>query len=199
MLGLKLNHVSKRGYRCLTTYCRHYDCNNHLWYFLFSLLYYFHKFKIIKSIYIYTYIPLIFKYTSASDLFVMIHLKLWINEWIKQNTKNNLNHISCTKSHRNLSKTDIYIGERTTQTVVDEGCFYFFMMTSSNGNIFRITGHLCGEFTGHRGIPCTKPVMRNFDVFFDLRLNKRLSIQSRGWWFETPSRPLWRHNNGCCG
>ena len=24
------------------------------------------------------------------------------------------------------------------------------MMTSSNGNIFRATGHLCGEFTGHR-------------------------------------------------
>ena len=22
------------------------------------------------------------------------------------------------------------------------------MMTSSNGNIFRVTGHLCGEFTG---------------------------------------------------
>ena len=31
-----------------------------------------------------------------------------------------------------------------------------FMMTSSNGNIFRITGHLCGEFTGHRWIPLTK-------------------------------------------
>ena len=30
------------------------------------------------------------------------------------------------------------------------------MMTSSNGNIFRITGLLCGEFTGHRWIPCTK-------------------------------------------
>ena len=30
------------------------------------------------------------------------------------------------------------------------------MMTSSNGNIFRITGHLCGEFTGHRWIPRTK-------------------------------------------
>ena len=25
-----------------------------------------------------------------------------------------------------------------------------YMMTSSNGNIFRVTGHLCGEFTGHR-------------------------------------------------
>ena len=30
------------------------------------------------------------------------------------------------------------------------------MMTSSNGNIFHVTGHLCGEFTGHRWIPRTK-------------------------------------------
>ena len=30
------------------------------------------------------------------------------------------------------------------------------MMTSSNGNIFRVTGHLRGEFTGHRWIPHTK-------------------------------------------
>ena len=29
-------------------------------------------------------------------------------------------------------------------------------MTSSNGNIFCITGHLCSKFTGHRWIPCTK-------------------------------------------
>ena len=32
--------------------------------------------------------------------------------------------------------------------------FAFLMMTSSNGNIFRVTGHLCGEFTGnslHKG------------------------------------------------
>ena len=27
------------------------------------------------------------------------------------------------------------------------------MMTSSNGNIFRVTGHFCGELTGHRWIP----------------------------------------------
>ena len=32
----------------------------------------------------------------------------------------------------------------------------FIMMTSSNGNIFRVTGHLCGEFTGPRWIPRTK-------------------------------------------
>ena len=30
------------------------------------------------------------------------------------------------------------------------------MMTSSNGNIFRVTGHLCGEFTGPQWIPRTK-------------------------------------------
>ena len=33
---------------------------------------------------------------------------------------------------------------------------YNYMMTPSNGNIFRVTGPLCGEFTGPRGIPCTK-------------------------------------------
>ena len=31
-----------------------------------------------------------------------------------------------------------------------------YMMTSSNGNIFRVTGPLWGEFTGHRWIPLTK-------------------------------------------
>ena len=36
------------------------------------------------------------------------------------------------------------------------GLYIFFMMTSSNGNIFRLTGLLCGEFTGHRWIPLTK-------------------------------------------
>ena len=30
------------------------------------------------------------------------------------------------------------------------------MMTSSNGNIFRVIEPLCGEFTGHRWIPLTK-------------------------------------------
>ena len=30
------------------------------------------------------------------------------------------------------------------------------LMTSSNGNIFGVTGPLCGEFTGHRKIPRTK-------------------------------------------
>ena len=40
----------------------------------------------------------------------------------------------------------------------------------------------------HRG---KRPVTQSFDVFFDLRLSK----QSQGWWFGTPSRPVWRHCN----
>ena len=47
--------------------------------------------------------------------------------------------------------------------------------------------------SGHRWIPLKRPVTRSFDVFFDLRLNKRLSKQSWGWWFETPSRLLCLH------
>ena len=43
--------------------------------------------------------------------------------------------------------------------------------------------------------PAKRPVTQSFDVFFDLRLIKRLSEQSWGWWFETLSRPLWRHRN----
>ena len=45
--------------------------------------------------------------------------------------------------------------------------------------------------------PAQRPVTRSFDVFFDLCLNKRLRKQSRGWWFETLSIPLWRHCHGC--
>ena len=46
-----------------------------------------------------------------------------------------------------------------------------------------------GEF------PAQRPVTQSFDVFFDLRPNKLLSKQSWGWWFETPTRSLWRHCN----
>ena len=43
-----------------------------------------------------------------------------------------------------------------------------------------------GEF------PAQWPVTRSFDIFVDLRLNKRWTKQSWGWWFETLSCPLWR-------
>ena len=46
-----------------------------------------------------------------------------------------------------------------------------------------------GEF------PTQRPVTQSFGVFFDLRLNKRLSKKSWGWWFETPSCSLWCYCN----
>ena len=47
-----------------------------------------------------------------------------------------------------------------------------------------------GEF------PAQRPVTQSFDTSFDLCVNKRLRKQSRGWWFEALSCPLWRHRNG---
>ena len=66
---------------------------------------------------------------------------------------------------------------RTLGTMIHPGASYkiIVMMTPSKGNIFGVTG-LCvpgnspvtGEF------PAQRPVTRSFDVFFDLRLNKRM-------------------------
>ena len=69
------------------------------------------------------------------------------------------------------------------------------MMTSSNGNIFRVTGHLCAEFTGLRWIPRTKASDAELWCFLWSVPDKRLSKQSWGWWFETQSGSLWRHSN----
>ena len=63
------------------------------------------------------------------------------------------------------------------------------MMTSTFSALLAICAGNPGEF------PTQRPVTRSFDVYFDLRPNKRLSKQSWGWWFETQSRPLWRHRN----
>ena len=45
---------------------------------------------------------------------------------------------------------------------IDVYCFLSDPMTSSNGNIFRVTGPLWGEFTGHREFPSQSPVTRTF-------------------------------------
>ena len=71
----------------------------------------------------------------------------------------------------------------------------WFRIISTNGDPFhddvikwkhfpRYRPFVRGEF------PTQRPVTRSFDVYFDLRLNKRLCKQSRGWWFETLLCPL---------
>ena len=55
---------------------------------------------------------------------------------------------------------------------------------------------ICAENSPVPGeFPAQRPVTRSFGVFFDLRLNKRLSKQWWGWRFETLSHPLWCHRN----
>ena len=92
-----------------------------------------------------------------------------------------------------------YHKEKTKQNKIQQNHMHIWwdilMMTSSNGNIFRVTGPLCGEFTGPGEFPTQRPVTQSFDVFFDLRLNKRLSKQPWSWWFETPSWSWWRQCN----
>ena len=74
-------------------------------------------------------------------------------------------------------------------------------MMPLNGNIFRVTAFCAGNSPVTSEAPSQRPVMRSFDVFFDLGLNKPLSKQSRRRWFEMPSGSLWRHcnDNGCQG
>ena len=104
-----------------------------------------------------------------------------------------LTHICVTRPQRvksNLSITYCWVSRQVHGNVA---IFSFYMMTSSNGHIFRATGHLCGELPATGEFLAQRLVTRSFDVFLDLRLGNQLSKQSRGWWFETPSRPLWRH------
>ena len=69
-------------------------------------------------------------------------------------------------------------------------------MTSSNGNIFHVTGPLCGEFTGERWIPLTKASAAELWCFLS-SAPEETSKQSIRRWFETPSPSLWRHQNVC--
>ena len=105
---------------------------------------------------------------------LMSHLDCaWTNSWANKGDAGDLG--------RHCAQCDVTVMCRGTWVVVymcsaaNDICRP--MMTSSNGHIFRNTGHLCGEFTGPRWIPHTKQVTRSFDVFFDLRPKKRLSKQ----------------------
>ena len=68
------------------------------------------------------------------------------------------------------------------------------MFLSTHQETFSKLLALCARNTPVIGeFPSQRTVTRSFDIFFDLHLNKQLNKQPWGWWFETPSRPLWRH------
>ena len=72
---------------------------------------------------------------------------------------------------------------------------WLYMMTSQMETFSALLAICVGNSPVTGEFPPQRPVTRSFDVYFDLRPNKRLSKQSWGWWFETLSRPLWRHRN----
>ena len=59
-------------------------------------------------------------------------------------------------------------------------------MTSSNANIFRVTGTLCGEFIGPGEFPSQRPVTRSFDVFM-------ICVWINGWINNREAGDLRRH------
>ena len=65
-----------------------------------------------------------------------------------------------------------------------------YMMTSSNGNIFRVTGHLCGEFTVPGEFPAQRPVTRGFDVSL-------ICTRINGWVNKGEAGDLRRHRAHC--
>ena len=110
-----------------------------------------------------------FPWTTATsfstDSFIwMMHSKNQVNYFIYSSLCLMVTHASnlYPKQHPSLRRQWLHM--------------IFIMMTSSNGNIFRVTGHLRGEFTGHRWIPRKKAS--------DVEL-----------WCFLPSCPLCRHSN----
>ena len=76
------------------------------------------------------------------------------------------------------------------------GAISITVMTPLNGNKSGLLALCGGTPSVTDGFPSSqRQVTHSFDVFFDLRLNKRLSKQSRRLWFETPSPSLWLHCN----
>ena len=71
-------------------------------------------------------------------------------------------------SSRSLVITSRRFATNRLRALVSVRLVYFspLMMTSWNGNIFRVTGHLCGEFTSHRCIPHTKASIAELWCFF---------------------------------
>ena len=111
------------------------------------------------------------------------HLKIfqhWFRWWLGENIILNLNHMSQLLVHIDMNRRSI---EMST--------WWRHQMETFSVSLAICAGNspVNGEF------PSQRPVTRNFDVVFDLRPNKLLSKQYWGWWFETPSRQLWRHRN----
>ena len=119
---------------------------------------------------------------------LVIHGYVYINQICINNDSPSLDH------HFVIPRSDIYFVLFVSfdwQRVDNVWSWWRHQMEKFSALLALCAGNspVIGEF------PSQRPVTRSFNIFFDLRLNNRLSKQSWGWWFETPSRSLWRHCN----
>ena len=108
-----------------------------------------------------------------------------------------LNKLSKRFEWTSLTHPKMHLSHIPQHTTLEQNCAHFcstwWRHQMETFSALLALGAVNSPVTGE--IPSKRTVTRSFDVFFDLRLNERLSKQSWGWWFETPSRSLWRHCN----
>ena len=132
---------------------------------------------------------------------------LFDNPWFRSWLHNNLNNMKCSTMAKVSSGLPSYSLASMTEfrycTIRFHSLQILYIhinlnfksntMRSSKGNTFRVTGHLCREFTGPRWIPRTKASDAKLWCFLSSAPEWKLSKQSWGWWFETLLHPLWHH------
>ena len=139
-------------------------------------------------------------YVSLFVLFILIFsgiLWFWHPDWVELTGIMLLRDLSVSLIYPNWTTTNARKCEQSydvTRYIKHPTTWWRHQMETFSPLLARSAGNppVIGEF------PSQMPVKRSFYIFFDLRLNKRLSKLSRGWWFETPWRPLWRHCNEIC-
>ena len=120
-------------------------------------------------------------FISFTELYIILAI-CWIS-------RSYLTDVTAAKLHWHLSSEVIQLISVTDPTKRWLKAWWRHQMEKFSTLLALCVGNpsVTGEF------PSQMPVTRGFDVFFDLRLKRRFSKQSRRRWFEKPSRPLWRH------
>ena len=88
-----------------------------------------------------------------------------------------LNNLACAKLNSFFFKSKIQTNTNLSVSTMNDrqNLQWSQIITSSDGNIFRVTGLCEGNPPVNSWFSPQRPVTRSFDVFFDLRLNKRLN------------------------
>ena len=110
----------------------------------------------------------------------------WFRQW----------HVSCSATSHHIKQCWLFpIWWPKGQSHISEigSKMLWYHDDVENGNLFHVIGLFAGNSPATGEFSAQRPVTPSFDVFYDLRLNKRLSKQSWSWWLERPSRPLWSH------